>query len=55
MNIQRIEDKLSVLYEKADRITKVYGLEHPKTIRAWEKYDKYFNRVSHLLDFSMIN
>ena len=38
--IKRLENKIATLFEKADRYSRVYGLEHPKTIRAWIKYDK---------------
>lgn len=37
---EKIENKLATLFEKADRYTRVYGHEHPKTIKAWRAYDK---------------
>ena len=39
-NIERLENKIAKLYEKADRYARVYGFESPKTIKAWKAYDK---------------
>lgn len=41
MKKEKLENKVAILYEKADRYAKVYGHENPKTIKAWTQYDKY--------------
>jgi hypothetical protein len=41
MKKEKLENKVATLFEKADRYTRVYGHESPKTIKAWAQYDKY--------------
>ena len=45
MKKEKLTAKVATLYEKADRYTRVYGHENPKTIKAWKKYDKYAARL----------
>ncbi len=45
MKNEKLENKVATLFEKADRYSKVYGLEHPKTIKAWAQYDKWATKL----------
>lgn len=40
-----IETKVKELYEIAEKTTTTYGLEAPKTIKAWREYEKWAARL----------
>lgn len=37
--VKGYEVKASKLFRKAENYSRNYGLEHPKTVKAWARYD----------------
>ena len=42
---EKNQKKLATLYAKAENYIRIYGFEHPKTIKAWNTYDKLSRKL----------